>query len=609
MSSSDDDEDLKCAIALSLQHLPSPLTGTPREAINLDGGSDEDPSLFKFSATARKISDELTRSVAAPIDPDTKPNQTTPESGLSLLGLDRKQMERERLARKRKLSISPPPPRKALKPAVNDSRVTSAPQTATSTSSHKITTVHPRISSRTTNSTPSSPAVSNGQGAVFLNGTVKKTWAFGHPRKDDIKLEEVLQKDDLTLAVLSSFQWDMDWLFAKINIPSTQLTLVMQAKDEATKQQYRRETASLKNLRFCFPSMEGQVSCMHSKLMLLSHPTHLRVVVPTANLVTYDWGESGDMENMVFLIDLPRLPEGQRTETEELTFFGQELIYFVNAMGLEQSIINSVHNFDFTATKDIAFVHTIGGAHSGDDDPWRRTGYCGLGRAIQQLGLATNRRLRIDFVASSIGSLNIDFLVMLYLAAQGDDGLTEYEWRNPAKIRQKPKSSTPSTRASNAAQETLKSKAREAFHLYFPTHDTVRGSTAGFAGTICFSSKWYNAPTFPRHILRDCKSVRPGMLMHNKILFVRPPAGEGRSWAYVGSANCSESAWGKLSKDRATKRPKLNCRNWECGVIIKAGEVGGEAGYMAVFEGVVPVPMVAPGEEYGARKPWFSFEQ
>lgn len=37
---------------------------------------------------------------------------------------------------------------------------------------------------------------------------------------------------------------------------------------------------------------------MHSKLMLLSHPTHLRIVVPSANLVPYDWGETGIMENV-----------------------------------------------------------------------------------------------------------------------------------------------------------------------------------------------------------------------------------------------------------------------------------------------------------------------
>lgn len=45
--------------------------------------------------------------------------------------------------------------------------------------------------------------------------------------------------------------------------------------------------------------MEGQVNCMHSKLMLLFHPDYLRIAVPSANLVPYDWGEGGGvMENV-----------------------------------------------------------------------------------------------------------------------------------------------------------------------------------------------------------------------------------------------------------------------------------------------------------------------
>lgn len=45
--------------------------------------------------------------------------------------------------------------------------------------------------------------------------------------------------------------------------------------------------------------MEGQVNCMHSKLMLLFHPEYLRIVVPSANMVPYDWGEQGGvMENV-----------------------------------------------------------------------------------------------------------------------------------------------------------------------------------------------------------------------------------------------------------------------------------------------------------------------
>lgn len=51
------------------------------------------------------------------------------------------------------------------------------------------------------------------------------------------------------------------------------------------------------NLSLCFPPMEGQVNCMHSKLMLLFHPEYVRIVVPTANLTSTDWGENNLMEN------------------------------------------------------------------------------------------------------------------------------------------------------------------------------------------------------------------------------------------------------------------------------------------------------------------------
>ena len=218
------------------------------------------------------------------------------------------------------------------------------------------------------------------------------------------------------------------------------------------------------------------------------------------------------MENMVFLIDLPRLAEGQRTTKEDITFFGRELINFTKSMGLEQSIIDSMYNFDFTATKDFAFVHNIGGAHFGP--PSQHTGYLGLGRAVKELGLATDKILNIDFVASSIGSLNDDFLAMLYLAAQGDDGLTEYNWRNPPIASRKKRLDSS---MHDSLRENLRSHLRQNFQVYYPTHDTVKRSTARSAGTICFQSKWYNSDSFPRQILRDCKSVRPGMLMHNKV--------------------------------------------------------------------------------------------
>ena len=264
MASSEDDEDLKRAIALSLQDPNANGTGqTVLNAISLDDDSETEIRPAR-AATPAEVSNQ----------------SLGPRAGVGFLGLDRKQMEQERLGRKRKApSISPPPARKIARGKSGSAPVLA--KETTRTSPQNTTVSH-------------APLGAKAESLSFPLGTVKKTWAFGYERKaDDIKLEEVLQKNTLNLAVLGSFQWDIDWLLAKIDTKSTHITLVMQAKDQATQQQYRRETADMPNLRLCFPSMDGQISCMHSKLMLLSHPNHLRVAVPTANLVPYDWGETG----------------------------------------------------------------------------------------------------------------------------------------------------------------------------------------------------------------------------------------------------------------------------------------------------------------------------
>lgn len=64
----------------------------------------------------------------------------------------------------------------------------------------------------------------------------------------------------------------------------------------------------------------------------------------------------------MFLVDLPRLTTvDDRSEEirENLTVFGKELMYFLEAMGLDQDIIKGVLKFDFAATDGIAFVHTM----------------------------------------------------------------------------------------------------------------------------------------------------------------------------------------------------------------------------------------------------------
>ncbi|KAA8913161.1 tyrosyl-DNA phosphodiesterase domain protein [Sphaerosporella brunnea] len=482
----------------------------------------------------------------------------------------------------------------------------------------------------------------------FGRGVVKKTFRTGQQQqKDEIRIEEVLEKETLVTTLLSSFQWDLEWILKKLPLDRNDhnVVFVMHAKEEQDRRMKEAFFKGLPRVEAVFPNMEGQVNCMHSKLMLLFHRDlksgreWLRIAVPTANLTDYDWGMMGGvMENMVFMIDLPRM----EIPNPEQTFFLEELLHFCSEQGIPEHILNDLVHHDFSATKEMAFVHTIGGSHAKD---WEKTGFCGLGRAIKKLGYSSGKGLEVDYVTSSLGAAKPEFISTIYRAAQGHTGIKDLQRRSKGSIKSAPPKRGPKDffgrKVDNAAaaeestddereleEETNWDSIRQRFRVFFPSIDTVHSSQGGerCAGTICFQRQWWNAPTFPKTLLRDTKSVRQGTLMHNKLLLARPARtlnsknGKMAAWAYVGSANLSESAWGRLVLDRATKSPKINCKNWECGVIIPvpaenlgrklSGEPVEQKGppEMTVFRGVVPVPMKTPGEPLGDKQPWFFLE-
>lgn len=100
---------------------------------------------------------------------------------------------------------------------------------------------------------------------------------------------------------------------------------------------------------------------MHSKLQLLKYPRYIRIVVPTGNFVPYDWGETGVMENTVFLIDLPLKEDVGITgsEPDKPTLFEEELCYFLRAQGLQESLVKTLSKYDFSATSRYGFVHSM----------------------------------------------------------------------------------------------------------------------------------------------------------------------------------------------------------------------------------------------------------
>lgn len=94
---------------------------------------------------------------------------------------------------------------------------------------------------------------------------------------------------------------------------------------------------------------------------------------------------------------------------------------------------------------------------------------------------------------------------------------------------------------------------------------------------------------------------------------------DNRLWANSTLVFCR----GRLVQDRNLKGPKLNCRNWECGVIVPAFAgneempvelvlVGGQEkdSLTEVFGGILPVPMRYPTGVVAADggRPWFFSE-
>ncbi|OAL49081.1 phospholipase D/nuclease [Pyrenochaeta sp. DS3sAY3a] len=598
MASDDEDEDLKQAIAMSLQQSPPSAQSMSRpKNETIDHNSDSEDidddvrraialslTAFGNTLTSSKGTAEASSNMkAAPSPASGSPQPTTSDSlsskasepapkPFNFIAMDRKAMEQARLARlgKRKREQSPERPRKQTVQTQSLPRTLTTQPTSTTKLSESLALQYPR-------------------------GAIKRTYAKAYPRTNDITIDELLEASAVNIAVISSFMWDAEWLHKNLDPCKIKQIWIMNAKDNDVQQRWIQEMkdTNTPNLKIHFPPMGGLIQSMHSKFMLLFGTDKLRFVVPTANMTQIDWGDPtndwqpGVMENSVFLIDLPRRTDGAIGKRSDLTRFGEELIRFLEEQKLTQNVIDGVLKFDFSQTTDLAFVHSIAGVHRSPSEP--HTGLSGLAKSIQALQLDKVKEIQLDYAASSLGAINDGLLERIYLAARGEQFTTK------SKVH----------------------KVRDHIKIYYPTHETVEKSFGGFgcAGIISLTKQNFNASSFPRECLRDYQSTRRDMLSHNKLLFARGRKQDGKAfaWVYIGSANISESAWGGQKVLKSGSLGSLNIRNWECGVVmpvppskleeLRLGE--DEIPPMSVFEGTIEVPFVIPGATYGNQKPWF----
>lgn len=574
--SDEEDEDLKLAIALSLQ-----------DQTNIE---------------------ETSKAAAKPNDlPQFIPEHTKSSSGQTgLLGLDRKAMEAERLARlkrKREPDINPkqptqlpkersnlttrisPPPSRRQKPNPTQPAPTPPP-----------TLPHPSTSTSTSTTTPQLP-FSTPQ--ILLTSHSSRLTSTNPKKYTSISLPDILTPPSpshtLKSTLLSSFIADLDWLFQHFNTRSTTFLLLLHAQNAQHRVLLESDFAGLPNVKLVVPEVMGGIGNMHSKVMLLFYQARdgsgadagagtgagkatataaavaseiCRLVIPSANLTRADWGVGGVMENILFVVDLPLKRLDQDNQNNQKIYpFERKLTVQLSAMGVPENVLRKLGRFDFGATRNVEFVYSSSGSNvldmgsgtqgtrttkvgaenffqkrgkesRGDgegaagvertvderpetDDP-ARTGLLSLQDAVVSLGLDVpitdlDGLPQVDFITSSLGNLTPQFVRQLYLAICGQ--------LDPAKIivaSKRPNTNTNiNTNTKSADTEAALDKTiMQNLKIYFPTSETVQRSKGGpgAGGTICFQSKWWDSNELIRECLHDCVGARnDGILMHSKV--------------------------------------------------------------------------------------------
>ncbi|KAL6244594.1 hypothetical protein RBB50_008122 [Rhinocladiella similis] len=570
---------------------------TKPHGINANGELKKEPRMAEttLSDTLATSTPELDFTVGS-TSTNLNGNVSREQSTFSILALNRKQMEEERLARlKRKREgdmdgvsdkgsktlrldqtassarstkeISPPPlQRKAQRTGTQETSTSSVADANRNTGGQGKSSTSASV--RSCSSAPSSTS------QLFPMGKILKTTLADSgsvSSNDTISFAQLISPSTpLESALLSSFIWDFDWLFPHFDTKRTKFQLVMHGKSASQRTSILSEFSGVNNVRITFPPMEGITNCMHSKLMLLFYcdedapqlgvaagevtcwsgetkqawSKRCRVVIPTANLVGFDWGVGSFMENTVFLLDLPSKSSSTTfntsreqnvgVETETATQFETSLRAFLKAQTVPEDVLTKLSNFDFSLTSPLAFVHTLGGAHT-NPQIIQSTGLPGLANAVTQLGLATRRELQLDYVTSSLGNLNEIFMRNVYNAAQGDSSacglaaaLAAPSSSSTSRSEPRKTAGLPHARGKKEGDGDGDEEVwQKNFRIYYPSDATVRNSRGGMhnAGTICFSSKWWAQQSFPQSNMRDCISLREGLLMHNKVSTIQDAPG------------------------------------------------------------------------------------
>ncbi|THG97927.1 hypothetical protein EW026_g4163 [Hermanssonia centrifuga] len=439
-----DDEEIARAIALSLQETSQvPAKSKAVEVIEIQDDSDDEvsPSHSK-AATEVEVSGmrpSTRTSCAKSTSSSTREVPLTRPGGAFLF--DRAQLERERLARQKRLrpdivhnrgnedeedeevEEQPNAKRQRFSPSLTSAQRANMP--SSSTRSVASTSVN-------TNLIAQSGSAAGRSESLFWEGELRQT-ANKHVDLDKdvrpvFRLTEILApRDEIMFAIVSAYVINFPWLYALFNPRTPVIAVTHDPQGNETIKEVLPEWIKTT------PFLRGGRGCMHMKFMLLFYKSgRLRIVVSTANLLEIDWR---DIENSVWVQDvsLRSTPIPHDSKAADFPSAFTRVLRAVNVAPALLTLSKNGHEnlplrrledlrskWDFSKLK-AQLVPSLAGKHEG----WHQvlqTGHTALMKAVRDLRVRTTKgnELVLECQGSSIGTYTTQWTNEFYCSARGD---------------------------------------------------------------------------------------------------------------------------------------------------------------------------------------------
>lgn len=565
------------------------------DAIVLDDSDDDEVQLA--SGSSNRIKDEV-----------------KPVYSMAAIG-DRAQMERERLERQRKRRLEAGIPEEG-----NDHAKLTLDSRA------KVQKVAPE-NSEAKNNRPRANIRAGQETPLYWSGTIKKSFnihsnhASGVPFEDFLRPTTPFHANGLTHVIMATFCEDIQWLsqmFPK-GESAPEITMITLAQGELKAGVYAPLHPQLPNwIRLVVPRRGlNEYTTMHMKFIILFYKDRMRLMILSGNLVDYDWRR---IENTAFIHDFPRLKNDEKDITSD---YGKHMKRTLSSLSVPAGhyAMRMMESYDMKSECEARIVASI--PTFTPVIGWAAIEELGIGRLGKIVGEILGEKVRevnIEAQGSSMGSYSPRWLQQFHLICTGAD----YKKFLPLPTGVK------AAKAWASATKCKESEQWPPIRLLFPSDSWVKTqSIEGVNGALTFfGKKKVSKEKGFINLIHQPISLRGNIMMHHKAILTiqkgidpaydsvkddeKMEEREIVGWAYMGSHNLTQAAWGNISSSKKGGEVQLSINNWELGIVVPM-----RLNDLRQSQNPLPESMKAniitwkrPVEKYGNDDvPWDQFDQ